>query len=194
MTTEALIHPEAQFQNSAPIGHQDSMPGGVWDIEISWDRNAGYMRAIIEGQRWHFKELLGRAVVVDTDNLKGRINIQAKAVLTGEQLVLYRPKDSEKHPWVKGLAYPATHNRLCYRRNPPDGQPSDWRLRDERETKKGNLGAIVFVKGYCGDLNVEWPTQDPVAHIYHNGPWTLCDPGCPAHQDGGYAHLYEEGV
>lgn len=187
MTTEALIHPEAQYQNPAPIGPQDPIPPGVHDIEISWDRNKGYMRAIIGMKKWWFKELLGRAVLVDTDNKKGRINVQAKAVLTDEQLVLYRPADAEKHLWVKGRAYPSTHNRLCYRRS-----NLDWRLRDERETNKGNLEAIVFVKGYTGDLNVEWPSQDAIAHIFHRGPWVHCDSGCPIHPNGDYAHLYSE--
>jgi len=191
MTTEAiepLIHSEAQYQNPSPIGPQSPIPPGVHDMEVSWDRNAGYMRVIISGQPWWFKELLGRCVLTGTDNAKGRINLRGQAVLTGEQLVLYRAADAEKHPWVKGTAHAATHNRLCYRR-----ANLDWRLRDERETQKGNLGAIAFVQGYCGDLNVEWPTQDATAHIFHNGPWTHCDTGCPVHPSGGYAHIYDEG-
>lgn len=186
MTVEALIHPEAQYQNPDPIGFQSPMPSGVQGIEISWDRNKGYMRAIIGMDKWWFKELLGRAVLKGTDNLKGRINLQASAILTGDQLVLYRP-DAPAHPSVKGMEYPSTHNRLCYRRS-----DLDWRLRDERKTQQGDLSAIVFVKGYVGDLRVEWPSQDPVAHIYHRGSWTLCDPGCFLHDDGGYAHLYED--
>ncbi len=190
MTTEApepLVHAEAQYQNPAPIKPQSPIPAGVHDIEISWDRNEGYMRAIIGGQKWWFKEFLSQQPieVIGTDNARGRINMRGMGVLTVDQLVLYRAPDSKPHPWVKGLSHAASYQRLCYRR-----ANLDWRLRDERETKKGNLSAIKFVKGYVGDMQIEWEHNDKVAHVYHIGPWTLCDPGCFLHEDGGYAHLY----
>jgi len=185
------VEAEAQYQNPAPIGPQSPIPGGVHDMIVSWDRNEGYMSVRLADDRWWFKEVLGKVVVTETNNAVGRIHLRGKAQLDDEQLVLWRPSDAERHPWVKGLVYPASHQRLCYRRFPPAGEDPDWRVRDERETSKGNPNALVFVKGYVGDLVIEWPTQDPVAHIYHNGPWTKCDPGCFMHPNGGFAHLYE---
>lgn len=189
MTTEIepLIHADAQFQNPEPIGPQDEMPFGDHDIEISWDRRAGWMRAIISEQGWHFKELLGHAVIVGTDSDRGRMNVRAAAVILGPQLTLFRPDDADRHPWVKGVAYASAFQRLCYRR-----AERDWRLRDEDKTRAGDLSAIRFVQGYVGDWDIEWDMNDPIAHLYHRGPWTLCDPGCYLHKDGGYAHLYED--
>ena len=62
-----LAHPEiyedAQIQSAKPIGPQSPIPPGVHDIELSWDRHKGYMRVIIEGQKYWFKEYLGKAPV-----------------------------------------------------------------------------------------------------------------------------------
>jgi len=192
MTTEVepLIHPEAQFQNPAPIKPQSPIPAGVHDMEISWDRNEGYMRVIIGMKKWWFKELLGKAQILGVTS-KGRMNVRAIGVLTGEQLVLYRDPDAELHSKVKGISYPASYQRCCFRRNPPAGQAPDWRVRDERKTKQGDLSAIRFVGGYVGDWNIEWPAQDPVAHVFHSGPWTECAVGCFMHPKGGFAHFYE---
>ena len=190
VTTERRSNPDEQYQNPAPIKLQGPMPSGVHDIEISWDRTEGYMRAIIEGQKWWFKELLGRAEIVSVTT-KGRMNIKSKAVLVGEQLTLFRAANFQPHPKVKGVEYPSSYQRCCFRRNPPPGQDPDWRVRDERKTKLGDPDALVFVKGYAGDWNIEWPANDLVAHVYHVGPWILCDPGCFLHKDGGYAHFYE---
>jgi len=107
-------------------------------------------------------------------------------------LVLYRDPLAEPHPTVEGTLHISSYQRCCFRRFPPAGQAPDWRVRDERETKKGNLNALVFVKGYVGDWNIEWPAQDPVAHVFHVGPWIECDPGCSLHPDGHFAHFYEE--
>jgi hypothetical protein len=179
------VHPEAQYQNPAPIKPQRSMPAGVHDMELSWDRNEGYMRVVIGSDKWWFKELLGRAIVLGTENETGRINLRAKAQLSGERVALWRPSTAEPHPRVAGVSYPASHQRLCYRR-----AGRDWRLRDERKTKSGDPNALVFVNGYIGDLAVEWSVDDVVAHIYHQGPWTLCRSGCIFHKEGGYAHFY----
>ena len=59
---------DAQYQNDAPIGPQEPIPAGVHSIELSWDRSRGYMRVIIGGKKWWFKEYLGKAVIVGTDN------------------------------------------------------------------------------------------------------------------------------
>ena len=55
---------DVQYQNDAPIGEQPVVPGGIHDIELSWDRHEGYMRIIIDGATWHFKEYLGKAYAI----------------------------------------------------------------------------------------------------------------------------------
>lgn len=187
MVTQQQIEAEAQYQNPEPIGPQSQIPSGVHDMIVSWDKTEGYMSVRVAGDRFWFKQVLGKAVVTETNNAAGRIHITAKAELNGETLTLWRPSTVEKHPWVKGTAHPSSYQRLCYRRS-----DKDWRVRDEVETRKGNQNSLVFVKGYVGDLVIEWPTEDPIAHVFHQGPWTKCDPGCFLHEDGGFAHLYED--
>ena len=50
---------DAQYQSTTPIGPQAPIPPGVHNIELSWDRKKGYMRIVIGGERWWFKEYLG---------------------------------------------------------------------------------------------------------------------------------------
>jgi len=160
---------DAQYQNDAPIGPQEPIPAGVHSIELSWDRQKGYMRVIIGGKTWWFKEYLGKAVVVGTDNGRGRITLRAMARLDGEVLTMYRPPDAEPHPLVQGLERKRTHNRLCYRRS-----SKDWRLRDER-LPWNDPDALKFVTTYVGDLSAEWNGSDQIAHIYHNGSAVIDD-------------------
>ena len=178
MQAEVIVdqYEDQQYQNTDPIGPQDSIPSGVHDIELSWDRKRGYMRIKIDGKSWWFKEYLGRCQVLSTDNSKGRLNIRAMAVLNDETLTMYRDPDAKPHERVKGIVREQTHNRLCYRRS-----SQDWRLRDEH---KGTApDALVYVRTYMGDMNCEWNRQDSVAHIYHNG-WPVID-------ENDVAHLYD---
>ena len=176
VTSNAILYEDSQHQSDAPIGPQPSIPAGTHHIELSWDRVAGYMRVIISGYTWHFKEFLGKAVMVGTDNQRGRINLRGMARLEGETLTLYRPPKAPPHKLVEGTRRESTHNRLCYRR-----ASHDWRLRDER--RPGSPNALVFAKSYQGDLSAEWDKRDNIAHIYHNG-WTVID-------DDNIAHLYD---
>ena len=57
MLASQQVYEDAQYQALAPIGPQEPIPAGVHDIELSWDRKRGYMRVIIGGKTWHFKEL-----------------------------------------------------------------------------------------------------------------------------------------
>ena len=160
---------DAQYQNDAPIGPQEPIPTGVHSIELSWDRSRGYMRVIIGGKTWWFKEYLGKAVIVGTDNGRGRITLRAMARLDGEVLTMYRPPDAKPHGMVEGLERKRTHNRLCYRRS-----SQDWRLRDER-LPWNDPDALKFVTTYVGDLSAEWNGLDKIAHIYHNGTAVIDD-------------------
>jgi hypothetical protein len=178
------VYDDAQFQNSDPVGPQIAVPLGFQDMELSWDRKAGYMRIIIEGYTWHFKEYLGKARIVHTNNKDGRIHIYAKAQIEGDTMTMWRDKEAPLHPIVEGDIRPDTFNRLCYRRWEINNTPAqEWRLRDERLTlEKGwdAEGALVLVKGYVGDLNAEWNKNDSVAHIFHQG-WTIVDKDRIAH-------------
>ena len=173
-----LAHPEtyedAQIQSAKPIGPQAPIPPGVHDIELSWDRHKGYMRVIIEGQKYWFKEYLGKAQVLSCDNKRGRLNLRAIAQINGETLTMWRDPDAPPHENVTGRIRKKTHNRLCYRR-----ATEEWRLRDERfdwiEPE-----ALVFTKSYVGDLNAEWHANDSIAHIYHNG-YAIIDKDDVAH-------------
>ena len=161
---------DAQYQSDAPIGEQPPIPAGVHNIELSWDRSRGDMRIIIGGTHsWWFKEYLGKAQVIGTDNGRGRITLRAMARIDGETLTMYRPPDAKPHPLVQGLERKRTHNRLCYRRI-----SKDWRLRDERLPWE-HPDALKFVTSYCGDLSAEWDGSDKVAHIYHNGSTVIDD-------------------
>ncbi len=95
-----LAHPEtyedAQVQSVTPIESQAPIPPGVHDIELSWDRHRGYMRVIIEGQKYWFKEYLGKAQVLSCDNKRGRLNLRAMAQIHGETLTMWR--DPTLHP------------------------------------------------------------------------------------------------
>ena len=170
------VYEDAQYQSDTPIGQQKPIPLGVHDIEFSWDRNQGYMRVIIGGEKWWFKELLGKCQLLGTDNEQGRLHLRAMARLDGETLTLYRAPDAIPHRLVEGTERKKTHNRLCYRRA---GQ--EWRLRDER-LPWNHPDALVFASSYVGDMNAEWDRLDKIAHIYHNGYTVL------AH---GVAHLYD---
>ena len=187
-----------QFQSPQPVWHQDQIPAGVHDIELSWDGKAradgGYFRVILRGlsddpdalvhhphhqagavhpHTWWWKEYLGRAQVIGTDSREGRMHLRAMLRISGETLTMYRPPDAIPHPVVEGIERPATHNRLCYRR-----ETQEWRLRDERRPDMKD--ALVFTKNYVGDLNAEKNVLDSVAHIYHNG-WTVIDSDHVAH-------------
>ena len=175
VTSNVILYEDSQYQSDEPIGAQRQIPPGVHNIELSWDRKAGYMRVVIESNTWWFKEFLGKAVVVGTDNERGRINLRGMARLDGETLTLYRPPKAEPHPVVEGERREATHNRLCYRRS-----SRDWRLRDERRPESPD--ALVFIKSYVGDASFEWDRNDIVAHCYHNGSTVILNR---------VAHLYD---
>jgi hypothetical protein len=168
---------DVQYQNDASIGPQEPIPAGTHNIELSWDRQKGYMRVIIGGKKWWFKEYLGKAVVLNTDNERGRLNLRAVARLDGETLIMYRPPDATPHPLVQGLERERTHNRLCYRR-----PTRNWRLRDER-MDWNHPDALKLVESFMGDMSAEWNASDPIAHIYHNG-YVIID-------DQHTAHLYD---
>jgi hypothetical protein len=175
MVLDPVLYEDSQTQNPALIPAQSPMPTGVQLLEISWDRRAGWMRAIIGQQSWHFKELLGKGQIISTDDRKGRIYIRAVGLMQGETLIIYR-WEAPPHPVVEGIERIDSHQRLCYRRS-----HQDWRVRDERRPETPD--ALVFCNGYIGDLNVEWEGADPIAHIYHNGPIVI--------DDRRIAHLYD---
>ena len=163
MLASQQVYEDAQIQSAKPIGNQPQIPAGVHDIELSWDRRKGYMRVIIEGQKYWFKEYLGKAQVLGCDNKRGRINLRAIAQINGETLTMWRDPNAPPHEEVEGVRREKTHNRLCYRR-----MTEEWRLRDER-LDWNDPEALVFTKSYVGDLNAEWHANDSIAHIYHNG-------------------------
>ena len=134
--------------------------------------------------------MLGTAVITGTDDPVGRILISAKGAITGEQLQLWRPSYAPPHPMVYGDRRDITYNRMCYfRAEAKAGRPC-WRLRDNH-MDWDHPKALVMVKGYVGDWNIEWPQQDQVAHLFHHpGFIMICRPGCSMHPGGGYAHLY----
>ena len=132
------------------------------------------MRVIIEGQKYWFKEFLGKAQVLSCDNKRGRLNLRAIAQINGETLTMWRDPDAPPHEEVEGIRREKTHNRLCYRR-----ATEEWRLRDER-LDWNHPEALVFTKSYKGDLNAEWHANDSIAHIYHNG-YAIIDKDDVAH-------------
>ena len=173
---------DSQYQNEAPIGAQPPIPAGIHNIELSWDRHTGYMRIIINGQKWYFKALLGRAVVLGTDSERGRINLRSMARINDETLTLYRPPDAQPH-WMVEDRFVAqrlepTHNRLCYRR-----ETKQWRIRDERKDWN-DPEALKFTANYVGDLVCEWEAQDRAGHVFHNG-FAVID-------NQNVCHLYDE--
>ena len=188
VTSHQILYADSQSQNDAHIPAQPPIPAGVHSIEISWSRSAGWMRAIIssdhyrrvnlalDSKTWYFKELLGKAQIIGTDNDLGRIQMRAMARVEDETLMLYRAPDAVPHPKVEGVERLETYNRLCYRRS-----HRDWRVRDERRPEAQD--ALAFVTGYVGDASVEWNHLDPVAHIYHKGSVIIAADGL--------AHLYD---
>ena len=177
MQASQQVYEDAQIQSAKPIGNQPPIPAGVHDIELSWNRKRGYMRVIIDGATWHFKEYLGKAQLTGTDSKRGRIHLRAMARIDGETLTTYRDPSAHPHPEIEGERRESTHNRLCYRR-----QSQEWRLRDER-LDWNDPNALVFTKSYVGDLNAEWHANDSIAHIYHNG-YSIID-------ENDVAHLYD---
>ena len=182
---------DQQYQNPASIGPQMPIPDGVHDCELSWDRKKGWMRLIINGQSWWFKEYIGRCQVISTNNEKGRINIRASARIDGETLRMWRDPDSKPHPRVDGVSRRKTQNRLCYRRSQRDFRVNDdgdhyngfgTRTPDTNDTPIKER-KLVYVRSYVGDLNSLWNKSDSVAHIYHLGEITI--------DDNDVAHLYD---
>ena len=159
----AGVYEDAQYQSDAPIGPQPVVPSGVHDIELSWDRAKGYMRIIIQGQKWWFKELVGKAVVTQADSAKGRLHFYGMARIDGETLTMYRPPNAPVHPIAEGLERPSSLYRTCYRRS-----DHKWRARDER-MPWDHPDALQIVSDVVGDFAVEWRLNDEVAHIFHRG-------------------------
>ncbi len=124
-----------------------------------------------------FKEYLGKAEILGTNNEEGRLYIRAMAQINGETLTMWRDPNAPPHAEVDGVRREKTHNRLCYRR-----ATEEWRLRDER-LDWNHPNALVFTKSYVGDLNAEWHANDSIAHIYHNG-YAIID-------ENDVAHLYD---
>ena len=173
-----LYYEDNQFQSDDPIGPQVDIPTGVHDIEVSWDRKASYMRAVINGKTWFFKQLQGKSQIISTDDDKGRMNLRGLARIDGDVLSLYRDPDAIPHPMVEnGTQLTPTHNRLCYYR-----EKRVWRLRNERLHWQ-HPDALKLVTGYVGDFNAEWPKNDKVAHLFHNGKVVI--------DSEGLAHLYD---
>ena len=177
MQASQQVYEDAQYQASEPIGPQEPIPAGVHDIELSWDRRKGYMRVIIGGKTWWFKEFLGKAQVTSCDSRRGRIYLRAMARIDGETLTVYRDPNALPHQEVEGERRESTHNRLCYRR-----QSQEWRLRDER-MPWNHPDALRFTKNYVGDGVFEKHAFDLLAHVYHNG-YSIID-------ENDVAHLYE---
>jgi len=123
---------------------------------------------------WWFKEYLGKAQILGTNNEKGRLYLRAMAQIDDETLTTWRDLLAPRHEEVEGTRREKTHNRLCYRR-----ATEEWRLRDERKDWN-DPNALVFTKSYKGDLNSEWHKNDSVAHIYHNG-YAIIDKNDVAH-------------
>jgi len=199
--SQEQIENDAQYQNPAPIGPQSPIPAGVHDMIVSWDRKEGWMSvrvpvSKIGGQgggksdwdRWWFKEMLGEVVVTGNDNA-GRILISGKGSIHGEQLQLWRPSYAPQHPMVYGHRRDVTYNRLCYFRAEARANRPCWRLRDQH-MDWNHPGALMLLKGYVGDWNIEWPQDDQIAHLFHQGFVMVCSPGCFLHEKGGYGHLY----
>jgi hypothetical protein len=186
VVSQQAVESEAQYQNPEPIGPQSQLPGGVQDMVVSWDRTEGYMSVRLVNDRWWFKEMLGSALLIGTDNAHGRLHVQAKGQLNGEQLVLWRPSDAPPHPMVRGTRREISYNRLCYFR-----AAQQWRLRDNHMLWD-HPDALRILPGYVGDWNIQWPVNDTAAHLFHQGFVVICDPGCFMHPDGNYGHFYEK--
>ena len=198
-----------QVQSRMPVWDQPGIPAGIHNIQLSWDRKArpdgAYMRIIlpdlsdnpderiphphhhwgwVKPNTWWFKEYLGQAQVLGTDNSEGRILMCAMARINNETLTLYRAPDATPHSMVpdqdiKERLEP-TYNRLCYRR-----ELNDWRVRDERKAWQ-DATALKFVVGYVGDLSAEKNQDDPYGHIFHRGTGVI--------DTDNILHLYSDSV
>ncbi len=198
-----------QIQSPRPIWDQPPIPLGIHDVELSWDRKArpdgAYMRIVIRALSndpdalvehpdhfggmvhpftWWFKEYLGKAQILGTNNNKGRIMMRAMARINGETLTLYREPYADSHPMIEERyirqRLDLTHNRLCYRR-----ESQDWRIRDERKDWNDPT-ALKFVSSYVGDLCAEKAQEDLFGHIFHNG-FAIID-------TDNVCHLYDDNV
>lgn len=197
--------PEAQTQNPAPIPEQLPVPAGAHEeIVLSFDRRKGWMRINIDGQDWWFKSMYGSCQITGADNPKGRLYLRGYATIMGDQLSLHRAKDAVPHPLITGDRLNDTFNRMCYRRYEGDGARAtrgNWRLRDERLTRKiyqqakgtekerwaaamNHPDTLRLVDNIVGDARTEWPTTDIVAHCFTHG-FAVIDPKT------NWAHLYD---
>jgi hypothetical protein len=190
----ALGKSDNQLQSMKPIGEQPPIPGGLYEMKLSWDRTAAYFRLEISdmGATWHFKKLQGHVQVLATANKEGRMILWGMARSDGETLTLYRDPDAAPHPIVEGRKLEPTNNRLCYFR-----EKMEWRLRDERKTQEiyrqtqsiqqamGHPDTLELVQGYVGDWACTKPSEDRGAHCFH-GPdgWVIID-------SDGLCHLYD---
>ena len=91
MQASQQVYEDAQYQNPAPIGEQPPIPAGVHNIELSWDRRRGYMRIVIGGEKWWFKEYLGKTA----DDLANMQNI-VRALKNPDMLVDGAPLTLER--------------------------------------------------------------------------------------------------
>ena len=178
------VYPENdnKVQTDEPIGYQTPIPSELAHLELSWDRRKALMRIIIKDKgTWYFKEVLGKAQMLSSDNKTGRLNLKAIPFLDGETLYLYRDPESIPHKAVADndvleVLHP-TNNRLCYNRN-----ETCWRIRDERQPW-ADMESRRLVKNYVGDISIEWNHGDLIAHIFHKGEIVL--------DKNNVAHLYD---
>ena len=172
---ETYADNDNQFQSDEDIGYQSSMPSDVTTLELSWDRKKAFMRVIIPDKgTWYFKELLGKAQLISTDDKKGRLYLKAIPFLDGEVLYLYRDPNASPHEEVDGEKLTTTNNRLCYNR-----RAVCWRIRDERLPWMDDSSRRLC-KNYVGDIHIEWDKDDIVAHIFHKG-YIIIDKDDTAH-------------
>jgi hypothetical protein len=179
---DVYVDNDNQIQSNEEIGDQEPMPCGIEELELSWDRNKGFMRIIIKDQgTWYFKELMGKAQLLSADSAKGRLHIRAIPFLDGDTLYLARDPESVAHePLEEGdiaESLQRTNNRLCYNR-----QETCWRIRDERKPWMDDSSRRL-VADYVGDISIEWNRNDIVAHIFHKGEIFL--------DKDNVAHLYD---
>ena len=151
---------EIILMSAEPIGDQPPLPAGVHDWEFSLDRKRRMMRIKDEqGNAWWFKSGAGRILLTSCDSERGRIYLRGKAVLQGDGLYVYPPRDEEPVlPPADAAVLPDSHYRLCYTR-----PKRAWRLRDERS----NHLYSDEIKGYKGFLNLDW--RDGGSHVFHDG-------------------------
>ena len=184
---------DLQYQNPDAVGPQEAIPGGVWDLELSWDRKRGYMRCIVfrkddiaehrarpkdsgeEIGTWWFKEWRGNCQMLGAVNASGRLYMRGMARIDDatDTLTLYRDKEAKPHPLVSGgVRREITFNRMCYRR-----LDAQWRLRDE-EMPWEHPDALVIVDDMVGDVSAYWDKNDNIGHLYHRGYVIIKDGTC----------------